>query len=78
MFRIIDLPCEVDLSKARATFNDGTLEVVMPRAAPAKSLRVETTPLLSTEGNASVHETDGIEAAGIPPLVKARAASSKR
>jgi len=45
VFRIIDLPCEVDLSKARATFNDGTLKVVMPRSSPAKSLRVETTPL---------------------------------
>jgi HSP20 family protein len=42
MFRVIDLPAEVDLSKARATFSDGTLEVVMPKAAPAKSVRVET------------------------------------
>jgi HSP20 family protein len=78
MFRIIDLPCEVDLSKARATFNDGTLEVVMPRAAPAKSLRVETKPRLSTEADASVREVDGIEAAGSPPTVKVRAASSRR
>jgi HSP20 family molecular chaperone IbpA len=77
VFRIIDLPCEVDLWKARATFNHGTLEVVMPRTAPAKSLRVETTPLLSAEGDASIHETDGIEAAGSLPLGKARAASSR-
>jgi HSP20 family molecular chaperone IbpA len=42
MFRVIDLPAEVDLSKARATFSDGTLEVAMPKAAPAKSVRVET------------------------------------
>jgi HSP20 family protein len=77
MFRVIDLPCEVDLSKARATFNDGSLEVVMPRAAPAKSLRVETKPRLSTEGDAFVHETDGIEAAGSPPTVGLRAASSR-
>jgi HSP20 family protein len=77
MFRIIDLPCEVDLSKARATFNDGTLEVVMPRAAPAKSIRVETKPSLSIEGDTSAHETDGIESASGPSIVKARAASSR-
>ena len=38
----IDLPAEVDLSKAKATFSDGRLEVTMPKAAPAKSVRVET------------------------------------
>jgi HSP20 family protein len=47
MLRVIDLPTEVDLSKARATFSNGTLEVVMPKAAPAKSIRVETKPALS-------------------------------
>jgi HSP20 family protein len=50
IFRVIDLPSEVDLSKAKATFNDGALEVVMPKAAPAKSVRVETKP------GTSVHE----------------------
>ena len=47
MFCVIDLPTEVNLSKARATFSDGTLEVVMPKAAPAKSVRVETNLALS-------------------------------
>jgi HSP20 family protein len=47
MFRVIDLPAEVDLSKARATFSDGTLDVVMPKVAPAKSVRVETNLALS-------------------------------
>jgi HSP20 family protein len=42
MFRVIDLPAEVDLSKVRATLSDGTLEVAMPRAAPVKSIRVDT------------------------------------
>ncbi|MFZ0880658.1 MAG: Hsp20 family protein [Candidatus Acidiferrales bacterium] len=85
IFCVIDLPTEVDLSKARATFNDGTLEVVMPRATPAKSLRVEMKPGLSTQRDASVHEMEAIEAAGRPPvvnaagepLVQARAASSR-
>jgi len=77
IFRVIDLPCEVDLSKARATFNDGTLEVAMPKAAPAKSLRVETKPELSAARDSSVHETGGIEAAGRPPFGKARAASPR-
>jgi HSP20 family molecular chaperone IbpA len=86
MFRVIDLPCEVDLSKAKATFNDGALEVVMPKTAPAKSIRVETTPGLSAKGETSVVETDGIETADTSPLVpgadepivKAQAASSRR
>ncbi|MGB7494565.1 MAG: Hsp20 family protein, partial [Candidatus Acidiferrum sp.] len=40
MFHVIDLPCEVDPSKAKATFNDGRLDVVMPKVALAKSARV--------------------------------------
>jgi HSP20 family protein len=80
MFRVIDLPAEVDLSKAKATFHDGTLEVMMPKAAPAKSLRMETKPEVSAEGNTSAGE---MEAEGAPPLadvpiVKAQAASSRR
>ncbi len=86
MFRAIDLPCEVDLSRAKATFNDGTLEVVMPKAEPAKSVRVETKLGLSAEGDVSARETGVKEAAGSPqvvtganePMVKAKAASSKR
>jgi len=81
MFCVIDLPTEVDLSKAKATFHDGALEVLMPKAAPAKSLRVETKPEFSAEGDTSA---GGIEAAGTPPLapeapiVKAQAVSSRR
>jgi HSP20 family protein len=83
MFRVIDLPTEVDLSKAKATFTDGTLEVMMPKAAPAKSLRVEMKPELSAEGDTSVHESGGIEAADASadpgaPIAKAQAASSKK
>jgi hypothetical protein len=84
MYRVIDLPCEVELSKAKATLNDGTLEVVMPRAAPVKSLRVETRPGLSPRGDASAQETGVKEAASSPqvvtgtnePMVEAKAASS--
>jgi hypothetical protein len=68
MFCVIDLPCEVDLSKAKATFNDGMLEVVMPKAAPAKSIRVERNLMLSAEDNTFVHKTGGIEAAGRQPV----------
>jgi HSP20 family protein len=86
MFRVIDLPCEVDLTKAKASFNDGRLEVVMPKAAPAKSLRVVTEPGLSAEGETAVHEAGGIEGAGSPavvtgankPIAKAHAASSRK
>ena len=65
---VIDLPCEVDLAKAKATFNGGTLKVLMPKAAPAKSVRVETKIGLSAKGDTSVHETAGVEAAGSPPV----------
>lgn len=86
MYRVIDLPCEVDLSKAKATLNDSTLEIVMPKAAPTKSIRVETKPESRAEDRSAVHETSGIEAAGISPVVngdnelmaKSRAASSGR
>jgi HSP20 family molecular chaperone IbpA len=86
MFRVIDLPCEVDLSKAKASFNDGRLEVVMPKAAPAKSVRVETKPGLPPEGRASIQKTGGIGAAGSPSavtgagelIVKVQSASSRR
>ena len=86
MFHVIDLPCEVDLSKAKASFNDGRLEVVMPKAAPARSVRVETKQGLPAEGSTSVQEAGGIGAAGSPPavtganepIVKAQTASSRR
>ncbi len=43
MFHVIDLPCAVDPSKARASLRDGRLEVVMPIAATA-NVRAETEP----------------------------------
>jgi len=85
MYRVIDLPCEVDLSKAKATLTDGTLEVVMPRAAPAKSLRVETKTGLSSEKDTSVPKAAETEVPGSRPVVagvneqmgKAKAAPSR-
>ena len=76
ILRVIDLPTEVDLSKAKATFNDGTLEVMMPKAAPAKSVRVET----KIESPTGRSETAGIQPAFIEdhePIAKTRAASSR-
>jgi HSP20 family protein len=78
MFRVIDLPAEVDLSKAKATYDDGKLEILMPKAAPAKSVRVETKLGASAEGHTSAHEGGGIEAAGSEPVVTgAHEASAK-
>ena len=37
MSHVIDLPCEVAPSKAKATFNDGRLDIVMPKVVLAKS-----------------------------------------
>ena len=39
MFHVIDLPCEVDPSAAKATFSDSRLDVVMPKVALTKSAR---------------------------------------
>jgi HSP20 family molecular chaperone IbpA len=86
MFCVIDLSCEVDLSKAKATFNDSTLEVVMPRSAPTKSIRVETKTELPADDHTSFDEAGGIEHEAIPAgasgdnerTVKAKAASSGR
>ena len=86
MFRVIDLAYEVDLSKAKASFNDGRLEVVMPKAALAKSARVETKQALPAEGRTSVQKTGKIGAAGSPlaatganePIARAQTASSRR
>jgi HSP20 family protein len=86
MFRVIDLPAEIDLSKAKAAFNDGTLEVVLPKAVPVKSVRVETKLGLPAEAATSVHDPGGIEPASNPPVVtranegnaQAQTASSRR
>ena len=86
IFRVVDLPAEVDLSKVKATLNDATLEVVMPKADPAKSVRVEAKLGLSAEDESAVRKNGGIEAAGHPPVVRetaepavqAQSASSRR
>ena len=85
LFCIIDLPAEVDLLKTKATVNDDTLEVVMPKAAPVKSVRVETAPRLPVEGDAPVRKAGAMEDAGSAPVVtvtheetvRVRAASSR-
>jgi len=41
IFRVIDLPTEVDTAKVTATFKNGVLELEMQKTAPAKKIRVE-------------------------------------
>jgi HSP20 family molecular chaperone IbpA len=41
IFHSVDLPTEVDAANAKATFKDSSLELVMPRARPARSARAE-------------------------------------
>lgn len=42
-YRMIELPCQVDSSKIKASFNNGVLEVRMPKLEKAKkhSIRIE-------------------------------------
>jgi HSP20 family protein len=41
ILRVVDLPAEVDAKKATATLKNGILELTLPKAAQAKSTRVE-------------------------------------
>jgi HSP20 family protein len=38
--RVIDLPCQVDASKASATYRNGVLRIVLPKAPGAKERRL--------------------------------------
>jgi len=41
VLKVIDLPVEVDTSKASSTLKDGILSIEMPKSAQAKKVRVE-------------------------------------
>jgi HSP20 family protein len=41
ILRVVDLPVEIDSSKVNATLKDGVLNLEMPKAAHAKTVRVE-------------------------------------
>ena len=41
ILRVIDLPAAVDPTKVTATLKDGVLDLEMPKAAPAKKIKVE-------------------------------------
>ena len=40
MFRVIDLSREVDPDTVKATLQDGTLEIALPKARPARKVPV--------------------------------------
>ena len=42
VLRVVDLPAEVDISKATATLENGVLQLTMQKAAPVKNVGVET------------------------------------
>jgi HSP20 family protein len=41
IFRVVDLPAEVDSSKVSAILKDGILNIELPKAAHAKTVRIE-------------------------------------
>jgi HSP20 family protein len=41
ILRVVDLPAEVDSSKVSATLKDGILNIELPKAARAKTVRIE-------------------------------------
>ena len=41
LLRVIDLPAEVDATKATATLKNGVFELIVPKAAQTKAARVE-------------------------------------
>ena len=40
VFRVIDLPAEVNPDKTKATLRDGVLEIAMPKATPPRDVRL--------------------------------------
>lgn len=42
IFRVVDLPAEVDTSKATATLNDGVLELTVPKVAAARTIPIRS------------------------------------
>jgi HSP20 family protein len=42
ILRVVDLPAAVDATKVTATLKDGILEFALPKAEPAKKVRIET------------------------------------
>jgi len=41
IMRLVDLPAEVETGKVTATLKNGVLELSLPKAAKARSIRVE-------------------------------------
>lgn len=41
IMRVVDLPSAVEAEKVKATLKDGILEMVMPKAAPARKISIE-------------------------------------
>ena len=41
--RVIDLPCEVQADKAKATYKHGVLKLTLPKSADAKAKRIKVT-----------------------------------
>jgi HSP20 family molecular chaperone IbpA len=37
LFSAIDLPCEIDPDRAKATLSRGTLEIILPKAQPVEA-----------------------------------------
>ena len=42
ILRVVDLPIEVDTTKASATLKNGILELTVPKAAPAKKITISS------------------------------------
>jgi HSP20 family protein len=42
IFRVVELPAEVDTGKATATLKDGILQLSVPKAAKARSVPIRT------------------------------------
>lgn len=40
VFRVVDLPVEVDTDRATATLKDGILQLTMPKAAKARTVQI--------------------------------------
>jgi HSP20 family protein len=78
IFHVAELPVEIDPSKAKVTFKDGVLEIVMTKASLTKNAPAQTNPRSRVDGYPSDATPTVADVAAKDTSNKGRAVSSVR
>lgn len=78
IFHVAELPVEIDPSKAKVTFKEGTLEIVMPKASLAKNAPAQTNVRSHIDSYSSDPTATVADVAAKETSNKGRAVSSVR